>query len=262
MTFELTAADFWTAKPYTEWSDKELQKLMTDSPWAKTTTVTPIVLPPAGGNNLPQATNLSTGGGGGGAASNAATAGGKGGSGKGSVGGAEGAGGGAGGGGGRGGGGRGQGAQDLTQTYVIRFMSAVPMKQGAQKLRLGKEVATSTEAKALIEREEKEYIVVVTIVPPAGGGRGGRRGSGLDSDAVKAAMQECTLTAKGKDALTPTDVQLHESNGSIDAFLFFSKKNAFTADDKDVEVAFKFAGSSVKERFHPKDMVVNGKLEM
>lgn len=135
------------------------------------------------------------------------------------------------------------------------------MKEAAQKLRLGKEVATSPEAKALIEREEKEYIVVVTIVPPAGGGRG-KRGSSLDSDAVKAAMKEATLTAKGKDPLTPSDVQLHEASGSVDAFLFFSKKNAFSADDKEIEIAFKFGGSNIKEKFHPKDMVFNGKLEM
>src|SRR5689334_16731678 len=27
------AADFWTAKPFTEWNEKEVQKVLTDSPW-------------------------------------------------------------------------------------------------------------------------------------------------------------------------------------------------------------------------------------
>ena len=27
------AADFWTTKPFTEWNEKEVQKLLTDSPW-------------------------------------------------------------------------------------------------------------------------------------------------------------------------------------------------------------------------------------
>ena len=28
------AADFWISKPYTDWSAKELQKIMSDSPWS------------------------------------------------------------------------------------------------------------------------------------------------------------------------------------------------------------------------------------
>ena len=31
----LTAEGFWDSKPFTAWSDKELQQIMTDSPWAK-----------------------------------------------------------------------------------------------------------------------------------------------------------------------------------------------------------------------------------
>src|ERR1700760_3428346 len=31
----LLAADFWAAKPFTEWNDKEVQKLYANSPWAK-----------------------------------------------------------------------------------------------------------------------------------------------------------------------------------------------------------------------------------
>lgn len=34
----LTAADFWT-KPFTEWSDKDAQKMTTESPWAVLITV-------------------------------------------------------------------------------------------------------------------------------------------------------------------------------------------------------------------------------
>ena len=35
----LMAADVWNSKPYTDWSDKDLQKITTDSPWAKKTSV-------------------------------------------------------------------------------------------------------------------------------------------------------------------------------------------------------------------------------
>jgi hypothetical protein len=34
------AADVWVSKPYTDWSAKDVDKIMTDSPWAKQVTVT------------------------------------------------------------------------------------------------------------------------------------------------------------------------------------------------------------------------------
>ena len=37
-SFALLAADFWQ-KPYTNWSEKDAAKLLTDSPWAKSASV-------------------------------------------------------------------------------------------------------------------------------------------------------------------------------------------------------------------------------
>src|SRR2546421_10891373 len=45
----LTAADFWSSKSYTEWSVKDLQKIMSDSPWAKKTSVLSLEGPSAAG---------------------------------------------------------------------------------------------------------------------------------------------------------------------------------------------------------------------
>src|SRR6185312_7044457 len=33
------AADFWNSKPYTKWSQSDAARMLTDSPWAKTTTL-------------------------------------------------------------------------------------------------------------------------------------------------------------------------------------------------------------------------------
>jgi hypothetical protein len=54
----LSAADFWT-KPFTEWSDKEAERMVTDSPWAF---IVAVPLPP----NLPVPSDGGGGGGGGG----------------------------------------------------------------------------------------------------------------------------------------------------------------------------------------------------
>lgn len=34
------AANFWVSKPYTQWSQSDAARMLTDSPWAKTTTLT------------------------------------------------------------------------------------------------------------------------------------------------------------------------------------------------------------------------------
>jgi len=41
----LAAADFWTTKAYTEWSQKEVEQMLTDSPWARRVSVV-IPIPP------------------------------------------------------------------------------------------------------------------------------------------------------------------------------------------------------------------------
>ena len=40
----LSAADFWTEKPYLQWSDKDTEKMMTGSPWAA---LMSVALPPS-----------------------------------------------------------------------------------------------------------------------------------------------------------------------------------------------------------------------
>src|SRR5262249_13408175 len=35
----LTAADFWQEKPFTDWTAQQVEKMLTDSPWAKKITV-------------------------------------------------------------------------------------------------------------------------------------------------------------------------------------------------------------------------------
>ena len=47
------AADFWTTKPFTDWNEKEVQKVLTDSPWVgKVTMSTPGGGGGAGGEKI------------------------------------------------------------------------------------------------------------------------------------------------------------------------------------------------------------------
>jgi hypothetical protein len=169
LAFSVTAADFW-AKPSTEWSDKELQKMMTNSPWARSYSLGQ----PGGGTPDPGAPGpISEGGGRG-----------------------------------RGGGGGGAGVPPggavgggSAATIVARWQTALPVKQAFARLKYGAEAATSADAKKLLEREETTYSIVLS------GPFGPLLRAGSPETMKKALMEASALSAKGKDVM-PTDVQL------------------------------------------------------
>jgi len=223
-TLCLWAADFWT-KPYTDWTDKEAQKMADNSPWAKTFSV--AVETPGGDS---------------------------------------------GGGRGKGGGGGGAGGTTMGQTsgpsaitgqdvgggsmsFVIRWQSALPVKQAFVRQKFGAEAGTSPEAKQLLEANEPAYVLVVS-------GLNRRQLAGTDPDSIKTAMMELTsLVIKGKDPIKPIDFRLN-GKGKVDAVFAFPKTSPITVDDKEVEFQSKLGTLIVKQKFRLKDMMYNGKLEL
>ena len=244
----LWAADFWQTKPYTNWDQKEIQKILTDSPWAKKVSA---AMPGVGGlgagggdagggggggrggRSGPQGPNSDpgiSGGGGGGIAETS-------GIGRGGIGG--------------GGGGPGDSFTPAIQLIVI-WQSALPVKQAAAKLKYGAEAATSPDAKSFLEREEKSYIISVDGLPTYIQPR--------DEQAKQLLLKQTTLAAKGKEALVPTDVQFQKDGKNVDAYFAFPR--SFNADDKEVEFVTKAGPIGVKQKFNLKNMMFNGKLEM
>lgn len=222
------AADFWQ-KPYTEWSDKDVTKMMTNSPWAKTTAI-PLAGPLAGPDIAPP------GGGGGG-----------------------GGGGGRGGGGGGGGGGPeipasaggGSGTMDIT----VRWQSAVPVRQAFVRQKFGAEATTSADAKKILDEEATDYEIVLTgPIQPFLRGK-------LD-DAAKMFGQITSLSSGKNAMLKPTRIEIARGPKSVDVRLFFSRSKPFVLEDKEVEFATTVGFTNLKYKFKLKDMVSNGKLEM
>jgi len=223
--FCLLAADFWQAKPSTEWSDKELQKMLTNSPWAREYTIS---IPPGGGGDAGGPPPISEGRGGRG---------------------------GGGGGGGGAPGGAPSGVGGLAPTLYARWQSALPVKQAFVRLKYGAQADTSPEAKQLLERQEPNYEIVVS-----GPLRSLLRG---DSETLKKAIMDASsLSAKGKDAVRPSNVSIALNQVSNDILFLFPRSAAFTLDDKEVEFSTKFGQFTLKFKFKLKDMVYNGKLEM
>jgi hypothetical protein len=123
-TLTLWAADFWT-KPYTDWTDKEVQKIGNSSPWAKEFSVAL-----GGGGGAPGGGSGKRGGGGGGGQNNPAAA----------------------------------NADDVGGgglTLYIRWQSALPVKQAVARAKYGAQAASSPDAKQFLETDEPSYVIVV-----------------------------------------------------------------------------------------------------
>jgi len=233
----LWAADFWQSKPYTDWSDKDVQKMETNSPWAKQV---PVAAEGGGGSgksggkgNRGGSTSELDGGPSGGL-SNGGNA------------------------------GRNTGIQDVggsamgggaaAMTLTVTWQSALPVRQAFAKKKFGAEAATSPDAKKMIEEDPKVYAILVSGLP-ARAIRG--------NDKMKESLLQATsLIVKGKDPIQASDVQTGGNEQRAVLLFTFPKTAALTLDDKEVEFSTKLGPIVVKQKFHLKEMVFNGKLDL
>ncbi len=229
------AADFWTTKPFTEWNEKEVAKIISESPWAAKVTI--------------------TGGIGGGGAGIAETSGGGRGGGR--------------GGGGRGGpqgdgantdpgvagGGGGAGGGPSGVSVTLLWQTAMPVRQALVKRQYGAEAGTSPEAKAKLDRVDQVYVLTMIGMP-------GFTLAAAQGDKKAVLLDSTMLTVVGKPPLKAVDVQVSGGRGTGNVSFLFPKATPFTAEDKEMEFSSKFDKTVIKKKFKLKDMVFNGKVEM
>lgn len=239
----LWAADVWESKPFSQWGDKDLQKIATDSPWSHIVSVSGF---PGGGGGSDR------GGDSGGPAASGSDQGSAESSGG---GGSRGGGGGRNKGGDSGGAGGGGGGGQADTNLIVRWDSSMAMKEVQMRSKYKDEAATSPEAKAYLDKPTTYYIITVSNLP-------GRVIRADDEDAKKALMAATTLTPKGKDPIPALNVQVTSSGRTLVVFFAFARNVPIADDDKEVDFATKFGKVAVKTKFKPKEMMLAGKLEL
>jgi hypothetical protein len=228
----LCAADSWQSKPFTEWNEKEVQKILTNSAWARSISVSMDVPLTPGGRGDRLGVDESPRPGGSGQEPGAGIAGGS-----------------------RGEGDARGGSQVLpSMVLTIRWQSALPVKQALVRRKYGSEAGTSPEAKKFLE-ENPGYLISLAGLPPTTAAANTPQG--------KAAIKEqTTLSVKGRGAVQPAEIVVGPPRKQMEVFFVFPKTTAFTLDDKEVEFATQLGPIKVKYKFHLKDMVLNGNLEL
>lgn len=238
----LGAAEFWQAKKFTDWSDRDVKKMLADSPWAKPVNVAADMVLPAGSTSSRRSRDGGRGSiteignpndtppdpmgdrpqtGVGRSAQNANPD---------------------------------RGTAPI-MTYTVRWESALPVKQARVRAQYGSEATSAAEAKQILEMQEPTYVISVS----------GLRATALpgEADAVKKQMLADTeLLVKGKDPIHPVDFMIRRGQNAAVAVFAFPRSPAISLEDKEVEFSAKFGSIPVKQKFQLKNMMFAGKLEL
>jgi hypothetical protein len=227
-----SAAEVWVAKPYTAWGDKDIRKIMTDSPWSRSVSVILDSIPDGsllrgrGSMPGPSGPGVAEAGGGLGVGQSAPP----------------------------------PGAPPPAPvqtgppktTLIVRWQSATVVQQAMVKAQYGDKAGSSPEAQKRLEPNAAYYIIAVGNLPVSQKPR--------DSEARKALLGMTTLTVNGKDHPIAAKDVVYVGEGMIEARFLFPRDFVLTADDKEVEFATMFGKADVKAQFNLKNMAINGKL--
>jgi hypothetical protein len=227
----LLAEDFWVKKPFTEWTPKEIAKLVSDSPWAKKAAVPLGGAGMRGGGGMPGMSDA------GGEAGGGMSSGGR---------------------GGRGGRGGGVDTSDApggaivqAAEIVIRWQTALPIREALIMDRYGAEKAASEDAKKALAQEPTTYVVALIGLP-----------SRMVQAAAQGLKEGSSLVVKGKDPIMAGNVQANQRGAATDVYIVFPKTAPLTLEDKEVQFNCKLGRTEIQKKFKLKDMVIQGKLEM
>jgi len=222
------AADFWQAKPFTEWSEKEIQRLLTNSPWAKPVIASMAEAMQAAPAGRPSNTNDSNEPGmmtaRGTIPSTASSS-------------------------------RDQSGNRAPLQVVVRWQTALPVRQALMRVKFGAEAPSSAEARRFVEQDPSNYIIGVSGLP---------RGmvTGNLEEVKRGLLRETTLHTRGKAVLHPSDIEFSPRQDSVELFFVFPKARPFALDDREVEFSTRVGAWGVKCKFRLKDLVYAGRLEL
>lgn len=235
------AGKFWQEGDFMEWTEKDVIKMLTKSPWSRQITI---------GVRRSQGvtgTTMRTG------RRDGPRAGASSGS--------------RGGGFGRGRGGSGRGGFSPSMTLTVRWLSSAPVKQAVARARFGDAAKTAPMALKLLEPEQNHYIIGVSGLPARMAQMPPERQKFL----FERMKSETILKIKGRGPIPAKDVRFGSDQGQtldaktgqagVEFFIFFPKEE-ITLKHKNVEFITRLMDRKVSRKFKLKDMVFQGELEL
>ena len=221
----LAAADFWETKHFTTWSDKEVEKILTDSPWSREVGVPLGRLRGAGVDaESSRLGRPSTDGDGqdGPTSSRPRDS---------------------------------RPSQSLLPRRLdltISWRSALPFKQALVQAEVGIDGKIPPERQEFLAQDVPFYLVSV-------GGFPERFAQLIQSRAL---MPETRLKRENADPISPNDIEVYLHNESVVVLCYFPRTDSITLEDKDVEFITKLGPMEIKKKFKLEDMMFAGQLAL
>ena len=227
----LWAADPWKSnKKYTDWSEKEVRKVLQKSPWAKTF----MFFSPPGSGIPTEPGGLDPVGGSVTAAPEAET--------RAPVGGYS-------------------GGRRRPLQLLVRWHTALPVRQALARRQMQAEEITPEQAEQLFQQAPSEYVVMVGGLPMAAMGSPTKEkikaGTYLKTGDKQRIMVKELRRSRGQ----APDASMSEAQVP-DLFFIFPRATPIELRHKSVEFVTKLGKVKIKKKFKLKDMLFGGKLEL
>ncbi|MBV9762858.1 MAG: hypothetical protein JO340_20025 [Acidobacteriaceae bacterium] len=223
----LGASQPWAGKDPGQWTPGDLQKILSDSPWAQQAMATfgkalepddMAVTPPpgAGGSGVAGGRGVTDGRWDGGVARNT-------------------------------------GVGDTPELPVtVRWDSALPVREALER-------SKDADAATVAERAERDYVITVIGLTPANVAPSAEHPAD-DPQQVQGFIANSRLLVRGGAAIAPEDAKIDAKTGAV--HLFFPRSRPIVASDKEVNLVTRFGSVNVQKRFRLKDMMYKGQLAL
>jgi hypothetical protein len=224
----LLALDFWEAKDFSTWSGKEVAKMLSDSPWSHAVV---IVTPDLSLSSRVGGLSGGVVGNGVGRSGRAAAGGGVGGDGAGNL-----------------GGGSFLAPPERTR-LVVRWASAVPVKQALARKHSGDGAEASDPQQT---QDSGEFYRLEIAGIPFG-----------QAVATAVELQEMTfLKRKNGEPIRPATVSFSYENDLLTIEFSFARTETITLEDREIQFSTRLGTSELKTKFTLKDMVIANRLAL
>jgi hypothetical protein len=163
---------------------------------------------------------------------------------------------------------RGQTPTAEKENVIVRWDSALPVKEALLKQQYGSKLPDPKDPGYTLDKPEKDYVISVSGLRMSS-----RRDSSDDdsddsrqssTDKMRSTLLASTqLMPKGKSAIDPDDVKVtQQSDGSATAQFFFPRSPEIDLDDKEVTFLTQTGRMKIETKFKLKEMVSDGKLAL
>jgi hypothetical protein len=158
-----------------------------------------------------------------------------------------------------------------TLSVLIRWDSALPIREAAAQVASASSQRDPDLTPATAEQATKDYVITLIGLVPARRYRdaGQLSGTSRSDDGVEARdpeelleglMSTARLLRRGRRALAPENVRIDGATGVV--HIFFPRTDPIVAAEKDVVFSTRFGSLLVQKSFRPRDMIYKGRLEL